>query len=109
VPPAYTTFAAHSSPLGFAYFGSNDPILGGSFLVSLHGASHPAIGSGYKVVQFTPADRQPRDLITGFLTTRNGKPIVHGRPCGLLRLGRDTFLLSDDYLGVIYYVHPQRK
>ena len=107
VPPAYTTFAAHSSPLGFAYFGSDDSNLADSFLVALHGASHPLIGTGYKVVRFTPSDRRPRDFITGFLTVQNGKPIVHGRPCGILRLDKDTFLLSDDYLGIIYYVHPR--
>lgn len=108
VPNAYTTFAAHSSPLGFAYFGNDDPELDGSFLVALHGASHPGIGTGYRVVRFTPADRGPQDFITGFLTVVNGRPRVHGRPCGILRLDRDTFLLSDDYLGVIYYVHPRR-
>ncbi len=108
VPPAYTSFAAHSSPLGFEYFGPDNSIIAGSFLVSLHGASHPKIGTGYKVVQFTPADRKPRDFITGFLTTKNGKPTVHGRPCGIFRLDRDTFLLSDDYLGVIYYIHPRK-
>ena len=106
VPRAYATFAAHSSPLGFAYFGPQDSNLSGNFLVALHGASHPDIRTGYKVVRFTPADRKPRDFITGFLTTRDGKPVVHGRPCGILRLDRDTFLLSDDYLGVIYYVTP---
>lgn len=106
VPAAYTTFAAHSSPLGFAWFGSDDPALSNSFLVALHGASHPSIGTGYRVVQFTPGDRRLHDFITGFLTTTNGKRIVHGRPCGILRLDRDTFLLSDDYLGVIYYIHP---
>lgn len=109
VPAAYTTFAAHSSPLGFAYFGKQDSNLSGSFLVALHGASHPSIGTGYKVVQFTPAGRAPRPFITGFLTHRNGKSIVHGRPCGILRLDKDTFLLSDDYLGLIYYVHPRTK
>lgn len=109
VPPAYTAFAAHSSPLGFAYFGAQDSNLADSFLVALHGASHPGIGTGYKVVRFTPADRKARDFITGFLTTRDGRPVVHGRPCGILRLDRDTFLLSDDYLGVIYYVHPREK
>ncbi|MGA9587855.1 MAG: hypothetical protein WBQ95_21170 [Terracidiphilus sp.] len=109
VPAAYTTFAAHSSPLGFAYFSSGDEILRGSFLVSLHGASHPEIGSGYRVVQFTPVDRKPRDFITGFLTHENGKPVVHGRPCGILRVGKDSFLLSDDYLGIIYYIHPSAE
>ncbi len=107
VPPAYTTFAAHSSPLGFAYFPSTDTVLKNSFLVALHGASHPHIGTGYRVVRFTPADRQPRNLITGFLTIVNGKPVVHGRPCGILRVGPDSFLLTDDYLGLVYFIHPR--
>jgi glucose/arabinose dehydrogenase len=109
VAPAYTTFTAHSSPLGFAYFGKQDSALSDTFLVALHGASHPHIGTGYKVVRFTPADRQPRDFITGFLTVRNGKPIVHGRPCAILRLAPDTFLLGDDNLGLFYYIHPKGK
>ncbi len=58
-------------------------------------------------MRFTPTNRTPRDFLTGFLTFANGKPIVHGRPCGLLRLGPDTFLLSDDFLGLIYYIHPK--
>jgi glucose/arabinose dehydrogenase len=107
VPAAYTTFAAHSSPLGLAYFGPDSTTLHTTFLVALHGASHPHIGTGYRVVQFTPADRTPRPFITGFLATVAGKPVVHGRPCGLLRLGPDTFLLTDDYLGLVYYVHPK--
>ncbi|HSU19366.1 MAG TPA: hypothetical protein VLI45_06420 [Acidobacteriaceae bacterium] len=110
VPAAYTTFAAHSSPLGLAYFGQDNPMLRDTFLVALHGAGHPRIGSGYRIVRFTPADRAPRDFITGFLTHNSaGKPLVHGRPCGLLRLGPDTFLITDDYLGLVYYVHPVKK
>jgi glucose/arabinose dehydrogenase len=109
IPPAYTTFAAHSSPLGFAYFGKNDSALAGTYLVALHGASHPRIGTGYKVVRFTPGDRTPRDFITGFLTTQNGKTIVHGRPCAILRLAPDTFLVSDDYLGLIYYIYSTAR
>ena len=109
VPPAYTTFTAHSSPLGFEYFGPADPLLDSSFLVAVHGASHPHIGTGYRVVQFSPTDRAPRDFITGFLTFANGRPIVHGRPCGILRVGPDSFLLSDDYLGLIYFIHPRAQ
>lgn len=109
VPPAYTTFAAHSSPLGFAYFGKQDSALADSFLVALHGASHRHIGTGYKVVRFTPTDRKPQDFITGFLTLQDGKPAVHGRPCAILRLAPNTFLLSDDYLGLIYYIHPKDR
>lgn len=103
IPPVYTTFAPHSSPLGLEYFDSTNPSLGGSFLVSLHGASHPEIGTGYRVVRFDPTNRQPREFITGFLV--NGK--VMGRPCGILRTGPDSFLLTDDHDGAIYYVHPR--
>jgi glucose/arabinose dehydrogenase len=107
VPPTYTTFAAHSSPLGFEYFTQADPLLNGSFLVALHGAGNPRIGSGYRIVRFTPGDHTPRDFLTGFLTFENGKPVVHGRPCGIFRIAADTFLVSDDYLGLIYYIHPR--
>jgi glucose/arabinose dehydrogenase len=109
VPLAYTTFAAHSSPLGFAYFGKHYSALAGSFLVALHGASHPHIGSGYRVARFSVDDRTPRDFITGFVTSKDGKPVVHGRPCAIFRLDPDTFLVSDDYLGLIYYIHPKSK
>jgi len=105
VPAAHTTFAAHSSPLGFEFFPQGDAALGGSFLVALHGAGHPRIGSGYRVARFTPTDHRPQDFITGFLTFENGRPVVHGRPCGILRVGPDSFLLSDDYLGLVYLVH----
>ncbi|HKF46285.1 MAG TPA: hypothetical protein VKB38_02935 [Terracidiphilus sp.] len=108
VPPAWTTFTAHSSPLGFAWFGSDNKSLPNTFLVALHGASHPRIGSGYRVVRFTPSDRTPRDFITGFLTRKEGRAVVHGRPCGLIQIGPDSFLLSDDYLGLIYVISPRK-
>ena len=107
VPAPYTTFPAHSSPLGFLYLTGSDPVLHDSFLVALHGAGHPRIGTGYRVSRFTASDRTARDFITGFMTTVAGKPVVHGRPCGLLRVGPDSFLLSDDYLGLVYYIHPR--
>jgi glucose/arabinose dehydrogenase len=101
VPAAYTTFAAHGSPLGLEYFDSSNSALGNSFLVALHGASHEEIGTGYRVVRFSANERKPQDFITGFLV--NGK--VKGRPCGILRVGTDRFLLTDDLNGLIYYVH----
>jgi glucose/arabinose dehydrogenase len=107
VPAAYTTFAAHSSPLGLEYFDATNPILHDTFLVALHGAGHPKIGTGYRVVRFTPASRKPEDFLTGFLVTEAGKPVVKGRPCGILRTGPDTFLLTDDLDGVIYSIHPR--
>jgi len=103
IPAVYTTFAAHSSPLGLHYFDSLNPALSGSFLVALHGASHPAIGTGYRVVRFDAKTRKHQDFITGFLV--NGS--VKGRPCGILQIAPDSFLLTDDLDGVIYYIHSK--
>ena len=108
VPAPYTTFVAHSSPLGLAYFGPENPHLAGSFLVALHGASRPSIGTGYQVVRFSPGDHTARPFLTGFLTPGpDGKPRVNGRPCGILRLGPDDFLITDDKLGLVYAIHPR--
>ncbi len=103
IPAVYTTFAAHGSPLGLEYFDQSNQALANAFLVALHGASHPGIGTGYRVVRFNGANRQPQDFITGFL--EDGK--VKGRPCGILRIGPDAFLLTDDHDGVVYYIHAR--
>jgi glucose/arabinose dehydrogenase len=112
VPKALATFPAHSSALGLAYFGvadtahpSDDPAhtrLADSYLVALHGSTNPRIGHGYRVVQTNADGRETRTFIDGFL--QGGK--VLGRPCGILAFGDDSFLLSDDHRGVIYYVRP---
>jgi glucose/arabinose dehydrogenase len=101
IPPVYTTFTPHSSPLGLEYFDHTNTVLADTFLVALHGPSHPHIGTGYRVVSFTPGNHRPQNFITGFLVA--GK--VKGRPCGILRTGPDSFLLTDDLDGVIYYIH----
>lgn len=111
VPPAYAWFQAHGAPLGFAYFGEESKVLHNSFLVALHGpgAGRPD-SPAYRVVLFTPTDRKPKDFITGFWTPTESN-IFHasGRPCGLLRLGPDRFLLSDDFHGVVYIIEPAQK
>lgn len=103
VPAAYTTFRAHSSPLGFVFFDGSNPILNNTFLVSLHGAGQPRIGAGYRVVRFIPTSRQPEDFILGFFA--GGK--VKGRPCGIFQMGRDSLLVTDDVNGVIYSIHSR--
>lgn len=112
VPKALATFPAHSSALGFAYFGvadaaypGNDPArtrLADSYLVAQHGSTNPRIGHGYRVVRTTADGSETRTFIDGFL--QGGK--VMGRPCGILAFGDASFLLSDDHRGVIYYVRP---
>jgi glucose/arabinose dehydrogenase len=107
VPAAYTTFASHSSPLGVAWFGGESTVLKDSFVVALHGAGKQRIGTGYRVVRFSPGSRRPEDFVTGFYAKVSGDPLVAGRPCGILPVGPDSFLLTDDHDGVIYLVRPR--
>jgi glucose/arabinose dehydrogenase len=103
-PDAFAFFGAHSSPLGLDYFGddSTSPILKEHFLVALHGASNKKLDRGYRVVSID-AQGQVRDLITGFI--KSG--VVRGRPCDILKLSENSFLLSDDSANVIYYVRAK--
>ena len=105
VPAAYAAFGAHSSPLGLEYFDANSvEALRDSFLVGLHGSTKEQLNRGYRVVRLRGRDArsaQPEDFINGFL---QGKKI-NGRPVDILNLGNDTFLLTDDYAGVIYYIY----
>ncbi|HJX83605.1 MAG TPA: glucose/sorbosone dehydrogenase [Candidatus Angelobacter sp.] len=103
-PQPFATFAAHSSPLGLEYFDSTarEAALRNYFLVALHGSSKRRLKRGYRVVRLT-AHSRPQDFITGFL--QNG--VLYGRPCDILRVAPDSFLLTDDYSGVIYYVRPK--
>ena len=102
VPLGLTAFSAHSSPLGFDYFAAGattDARLRNSFLVALHGASELKLKRGYRLMRVREKGL-PDDFINGFL--QNGK--VYGRPVDVLRMGADTFLFTDDYAGVVYYV-----
>lgn len=107
VPPAYAAFDAHSSPLGFEYFDSySSGELRDSFLVGLHGSTKENLNRGYRVVRLRGFDASaavPENFIDGFL---EGKKI-HGRPCDILRVANDSFLLSDDYAGVVYYIYKK--
>lgn len=104
VPQAFSAFDAHSSPLGLEYFDDAPGAeLKGSFLVALHGATKKSLGHGYRVVQVRESAREPAkpaDFITGFIEGVK----VHGRPVDILSVGKDAFLLTDDYAGAVYYV-----
>jgi len=104
VPLGYIGFSAHSSPLGFEYFdSSNDsPALKNSFLVALHGSSKRSLRRGYSVMQVRHG-AMVQDFINGFL--QNGK--VHGRPADVMSMGKNEFIFTDDYAGVVYYVFPK--
>jgi glucose/arabinose dehydrogenase len=107
VPAAYGAFDAHSSPLGLEYFDrNNEGELRDVFLVGLHGSTKEHLNRGYRVVRLRGIESStatPENFIDGFL---EGKK-VHGRPCDIFNLGNNSFLLTDDYAGVVYYVYKK--
>ncbi|MGI8638375.1 MAG: PQQ-dependent sugar dehydrogenase [Pyrinomonadaceae bacterium] len=101
VPASYGYFPAHSSAMGFDYFddANTNETIKNAFLVSLHGSTNKNIGHGYKIV-IMRKDEKLQDFMTGFL---QGKT-VFGRPCDIMKLDANSFLFTDDYNGVVYYV-----
>ena len=105
VPGAYAGFSAHSSPLGFEYFdSSNDSSLRNGFLVALHGSSKRSLRRGYSLMRVRKGG-QVQDFVTGFL--KNGR--IYGRPADVMSLGKNAFLFTDDYAGVVYFVSLKTK
>jgi glucose/arabinose dehydrogenase len=101
VPASYAFFPAHSSAMGFDYFDetTSDPFIRNAFLVSLHGSTNKNLAKGYRLVIARKGERL-QDFMTGFL---QGKRVV-GRPCDVMRLDANSFLLTDDHTGVVYFV-----
>lgn len=105
VPLAYTSFGAHASALGLEYFtaaDTSDANLQNSFLVALHGSTKISLNRGYRV-SIVGADGKAKDFITGFLESKK----INGRPCDVMKFGKDSFLVTDDKAGVIYYVYKK--
>jgi len=104
VPGSYAYFPAHSSALGFDYFDetTNGETIKNSFLVALHGSTNKKIGSGYKIVIMRKGEEN-QDFINGFL---QGKTVL-GRPCGIMKLDENSFLFTDDFSGIVYYVRKK--
>ena len=104
VPTSYAYFPARSSAMGFDYFDApeTDSIIKNAFLVSLHGSTNKTIGHGYKIVIMRKGEKL-QDFLNGFLVGRT----VYGRPCDIMRLDANSFLFTDDFSGVIYYVRKK--
>jgi glucose/arabinose dehydrogenase len=97
------SFKAHSAPLGFEYFSNfNDTLLNNSFLVALHGSTSVWRQRGNAIVQVL-ANGTYREIITGFLQgkTENRR---FGRPCDIIQWDNDSFFITDDKHGVVYYI-----
>jgi glucose/arabinose dehydrogenase len=105
-PVAPWSFKAHSAPLGIEFFTSfSDSVLNNSFIVALHGSTSVWRQRGNAVVQMLPKGGY-REIITGFLRgkTENKR---FGRPCDVLLWDNNSFFISDDKNGVIYYVRKE--
>jgi glucose/arabinose dehydrogenase len=103
VPAAHTPFPAHSSPLGLEYFdATSDPALANSFLVALHGSTKRNLRRGYSVVKI---DKSKGGAIEDFITGFSDGTKINGRPADVFSFGKNAFLLTDDYSGVVYYVY----
>ena len=97
VPAALVPFPAHSSPLGLEYFDN-------AFLVALHGSTKRSLRRGYRVVRIL--ESRPgvaEDFITGFFDLG----VINGRPADIFAFDQNSFLLTDDYSGVVYYVYKR--
>jgi len=104
VPVSYAYFPAHASALGFDFF--DDPettgVIKGAFLVALHGSTDKDIGHGYKIVIVRKGEKL-QDFLNGFLSGKT----VNGRPCDIMRLDANSFLFTDDFSGIVYYVRKK--
>jgi glucose/arabinose dehydrogenase len=102
-PVAYCGFKAHSAPLGFEKMvGFNDPLLKDKFLVALHGSTTVSRERGNSVVMIAGKNKYV-DVVTGFLKGKDESSRV-GRPCDVLMNDANSFFITDDKNGILYYV-----
>jgi glucose/arabinose dehydrogenase len=102
-PLAYCGFKAHSAPLGFDIFTNfSDSLLRNNFLVALHGSTSTWRLRGNTVVMITGKNKYV-DILTGFQTGKNPKDRI-GRPCDVLMNDANSFFITDDKNGALYYI-----
>lgn len=102
-PVAWVGFSAHTAPLGFDRFdGFNDPLLKDKFVVALHGSTTVSRHRGNSVVVVTGKNKYV-EIVSGFLTGNNEND-RHGRPCDVMMNDRNSFFVTDDKNGILYYI-----
>lgn len=102
-PVAYCGFKAHSAPLGFDLFSNfNDLVLRGKFLVALHGSTMVKRQRGNAIVMITGKDKY-EEVVSNFLTGITDKD-RNGRPCDVMMNDANSFFVTDDKNGVLYYI-----
>lgn len=104
VPRSFAAFPPRSAPLGVEYFEDAHPILENAFLVALHGSFDVNVGSGNQVVR-VKEDGSQEVFMDGFFDDA-GERII--RIVDFLEHGEDSFFMSDDQGGRIFFVRPTR-
>jgi glucose/arabinose dehydrogenase len=101
---AYDELGAHVAPLGFDYFSdATNPALKNYFLVALHGSGNAALDQQPEIVRVQKGIT-PQVIVSGFQPDGTNR---FGRPADVLDMGNNSFLFTDDYKGIIYYVSQQ--
>ena len=72
----------------------------------MHGSTKKTLRRGYRVVRITEAKPGvAEDFITGFFNAGR----INGRPADIFAFDQNSFLLTDDHSGVIYYVYRKSR
>jgi glucose/arabinose dehydrogenase len=106
--PSVLDFPAHSAPIGFKFFGTDESIPAdyrGDALVCWHGSWNRKQPDGFKVQRINFENGKATgavDFLSGFLSTDNRTRF--GRPAGIAISPTGTVYISDDANGVIYCV-----
>ena len=95
-------FQSHSTPLGLVFYDAEQfpAVYRGDGFVALHGSFNAASPRGYMVVRVPFRDGRPRGdyeaFATGFWTSGADRPVVFGRPAGLVIAADGSLLIADD-------------
>jgi glucose/arabinose dehydrogenase len=102
-PHYLAAFGPHTAPLGLTYFKNAHEALEGAFLVAEHGSFNAGIGTGYQVTRVSKEGAQ-EVFMTGFLR-EDGWRIA--RPVDFLQKDENSFFMTDDHAGRIFYVYAR--
>jgi glucose/arabinose dehydrogenase len=102
-PHPLTTFDSRSAPLGLRFFENAHAVLEGAFLVALHGSFDVTTGTGNQVRRVA-LDGTNELFMDGFLS-EDGERL--GRPVDFLQHDENSFFMTDDHAGVIYFVRAR--
>lgn len=104
VPRALSAFSPHSAPLDIKYFNTDaHPLFKNSFLVAMQGSWDKTLGKGYSVKR-VKTNGEWEVLIDGFLD-KDGERV--GRPVGILQHTENSFFVTDDFNGRMFYVFEE--